>query len=162
MDRLRNDKLPSKSDLNNKSFCAETCGQINGIEVSSVIWKDNKCVVLLSTSVGTQPKTEVKRYNKKKKVSKLVPCPNVVNIYNKQMGGVDKINSIIERYKIKMRTKKWYLQLFYHLIDVTMCYSWLLYLKAQQSNNITNVMPLAEFRDEVTITMCQLGEKTTP
>lgn len=45
------------------------------------------------------------------------------------MGGVDLLDANIGRYKIKMRTIKWYMRLFYNLIDVTIVYSWILYKK---------------------------------
>lgn len=42
------------------------------------------------------------------------------------MGGIDKINAMNGRYKNKMKTKKWYMRLFYHLMDIAVCSSWFL------------------------------------
>lgn len=163
-DRLRNEKLPSTDQIQDKprGYCAETCLKADVVHVSCVLWKYIKSVLLLSTFVRSHPLTEVQRYNKNCKVYETVDCPHVVLEYNKHMGGVDKINSIIRRYKIKMWTKKLYLRIFYHLLGVTLCNSWLLYVRASKAKQDTEIMPLAEFREEDAITMCKLGEKTTP
>lgn len=35
------------------------------------------------------------------------------------MDGFDMLDSLIGRHKITMRTKKWYMRLFYHMLDMT-------------------------------------------
>ena len=66
--------------------------------------------------MGSSPVQELKRFDKKeKKLEKVeVPCPNLVLEYNKHMGGVDLLDNILGRYKISMRTRKWYCRIFYH------------------------------------------------
>lgn len=51
-------------------------------------WKDKKIVTLLSTDMGVEPVSTVKRYDKtaKEKMS----CPQVIKQYNSHMGGTDK------------------------------------------------------------------------
>lgn len=65
------------------------------------------------------------------------------------MGGVDLLDSYIGRYKITMRTKKWYMRLFYHMLDLTIINSWLLYKKVQMENNNNAPMKLREFRVDI-------------
>ncbi|XP_054259612.1 piggyBac transposable element-derived protein 2-like [Macrosteles quadrilineatus] len=163
-DRIPGNKLPSETELKEKErgFSAENCVQVDDVEVYCVVWKDNKSVTLLSSFVGIGKQEQVDRFCKKKKVIQKVNCPQVVKSYNQHMGGVDKINSIIGRYKIRMKTRKWYLRLFYHLLDVTMCNSWLLYQRVCRDRGDINIMPLAEFRESVAITMCRLGSNITP
>ena len=65
---------------------------------ASVLWLDNKAVTLLSTYMGSSPVQEVKRFDKKEKKRVEVPCPNLVLEYNKHMGGVDLLDSILGRW----------------------------------------------------------------
>lgn len=56
-----------------------------------------------------------------------------------------------------MRTKKWYLRLFYHLVDMAMINSWLLYKKCCEKRNQKNILRLADFRAEVAYCLCHMG-----
>jgi len=96
-----------------------------------------------------------------KKNKKRVPveCPKVIQIYNKHMGGVDLLDSIIGRYRIAMISKKWYFKLFYHFLDMSLVNAWLLYRKSKEKED---TIPLAKFRQEVTIALCQTGTLSTP
>ena len=85
---------------------------INGTKISAVRWHDNKPVTLLSTYAGSEPVSGVKRCNGKTKSYEQVQCPRVVSVYNKHMGGVDLIDSLIGLYRIKIQSRKWYHRLF--------------------------------------------------
>ena len=66
------------------------------------------------------------------------------------MGGVDLLDSIMGRYKIKMRSKKSYFRLFYHFLDMTIVNAWLLYRRVNQNN-----FPLYLFRTEIADCLCR-------
>jgi len=85
---------------------------VDGIEMSAVRWHDNRAVTLLSTYAGSDSVSEVTRWNNKAKTHEKVSCPNIVNVYNKHMGGVDLIDSLIGLYRVKIRSRKWYHRLF--------------------------------------------------
>jgi len=85
---------------------------VDGIEISAVRWHDNRAVTLLSTYAGSEPVSEVTRWKNKAKTHEKVFCPNIVNAYNKHMGGVDLIDSLIGLYRVKIRSRKWYHRLF--------------------------------------------------
>lgn len=68
---------------------------------SVVTWKDNKAVSLLLTYCGELPKSKMVRFYNKIKIK---PLPYIVQVYNRHMGGVDSLDSLIERYKIKFRS----------------------------------------------------------
>lgn len=158
-DRVPNTKLPKlKTQKEIKSVprgtVYEYVANVDDCQVSSLMWVDNKCVRLLSTFAGTNPITQVKRYDRAAKQTVMVPCPNVVLQYNKHMGGVDLMDSMIGRYKILIRSRKWYMRLFYHLLDVTVINSWLLYLRAK--GNRGN-LKLVEFRLELAEALCRMG-----
>lgn len=100
---------------------------------------DSKCVIFLSTYLGVEPITKISRYNRKTKMRELISCPNVIIEYNKHMGGVDLQDSMLGRFKINMKSHKYYLRLFYHLLDMTVVNSWTLYRRAYlQKNKVTN------------------------
>ena len=42
-------------------------------------------------------------------------------VIHKSMGGVDLLNGLIVIYRTKIKSKKWYHQLVYHFIDITVC-----------------------------------------
>ena len=56
-----------------------------------------------------------------------VKSPNIVSIYNKNMGGVDKLDGLIALYRIFFRNRKWYHRIVWHLIDICVCNAWLIY-----------------------------------
>lgn len=55
--RVPNCKLPIDKDVNDKErgYCTEYVGSAYGVDISTVLWKDNKCVRLASTYVGIKP-----------------------------------------------------------------------------------------------------------
>ncbi|XP_060845988.1 piggyBac transposable element-derived protein 3-like [Rhopalosiphum padi] len=153
--------LPDEKYLKTKprGFSSECLAEVDGEAVTVVIWKDNKYVTLLSTLSGKLPETEVKRFDKKNKIRSIVPCPNIVGVYNKHMGGVDLLDAHIARYRVGMRSKKWYFKIFYHFFDVAMVNAWILYKKV---NSDEKYMPLKDFRQEIAVSLCKIGENLTP
>jgi len=81
---------------------------------------------------------------------------------NRFMGGVDLLNSLIGRHKITMRTKKWYMRLFYHMLDMTIINAWLLYKRVQKENVNNAPMKLKSFRIDIAICLTKVGQFQTP
>lgn len=165
--RITNCKLPSEDDFKKqpRGTSVEFVGSIDDVEVSNLAWRDNKIVTMLSSFVGTNPTQEKLRYNRKTRAHEMVTCPNVIVTYNKHMGGVDLMNSLIGRGRIIMRTRKWYLRLFYHLIDVATVNAWLLYKRVLENKGTStdqNTLSLFAFRLQVAEVLCKIGSNTTP
>lgn len=116
--------------------------------------------MLLSTFCGEVPKDEVNRYEKTAGKKIPVPRPKIVKEYNRHMGGVDLTDSFIGRHKIRIRSKKWYFRIFYHLLDVTMVNAWVLYRKVCQERNEKKMLTLGDFRAEVAETLCMIGTRS--
>lgn len=93
----------------------------------AVKWYDNRSVTLLSDYTGAHPVTEADRWDRKQKMITKVPCPAVVKEYNKNMGGVDLLDSLLALYRNKIRSKKWYHRLVFHFLGVIIVTTWLLY-----------------------------------
>ncbi|CAG4981874.1 unnamed protein product [Colias eurytheme] len=83
----------------------ERVSMLDGIDMSCVVWKDNKVVTLLSTYA--LPVTKVNRYDKAKREKIDITCPFIVQEYNKHMGGVDLMDSYLGRNHITLRSKKY-------------------------------------------------------
>eukprot|EP00064_Thunnus_orientalis_P024867 superscaffoldBa00011358_g25181 len=48
---------------------------------------------------------------------KNIPCPSPIIVYNKNMGGVDLSDQLIQYYSTHRETAPWYCTLFLHLVD---------------------------------------------
>ena len=51
-----------------------------------------KCVTLISNFVGAEPVSDVRRYNKKQEHIQL-PRPAIADVYNRNMGGIDLLDT---------------------------------------------------------------------
>lgn len=90
-------------------------------------WFDNKVVLMASNTHGVEPTFEVQRYNRKEKKYDDVQCPQLIKSYNECMGGVDKCDMLLALYRNKLKTRKWYKRIIFHLLDMCITNSWLLY-----------------------------------
>ena len=59
-----------------------------------------------------------------------IPEPAPVKHYNKNMGGVDRLDKNIAYYHIQFCLKKWWAPFFMFMPDVAVQNSWLLYRKS--------------------------------
>ena len=78
----------------------------DGVTLKAVKWYDNRAVNLLSIFAAGNPTTTAERWDKKRKEMITVVRPNVVTMFNKSMGGVDLLDSLIALYRTKIRLKK--------------------------------------------------------
>ena len=77
------------------------------------------------------------------------------------MGGVDLIDSIMGQYKIKLRSKRWQIHMFYHLLYLVMSNAWLLYKRVRKVKNAQDMQrSSADFRKEIATVLCNLGIKS--
>lgn len=142
--RLGGAKLPTKKEMSRegRGSTAELHATVDDTTVAVISWLDNKVVHLCSTYVGVTPTTIVRRYDRKRKLYHEVSCPKAVQLYNRHMGGVDTLDSMLGYYRIKVRSKKWYLRVFFHIIDLVCVNSWLLWRRCNEDTYI----PLLDFK----------------
>lgn len=57
----------------------------------------------------------------------MVPCPKAVSDYNKYMGGVDKLDQMLEAYSVVRKSRRWWVKIFFYFIDVAICNSYIIY-----------------------------------
>ena len=90
-------------------------------------WYDNKVVLVASNIHGVEPAYEVRRYDGKEKKHINVQCPGLIKSYNRNMGGVDKCDMLLALYRNQQKSKKWYKRIMFHMLDLCVVNSWLLY-----------------------------------
>ena len=122
----------------------EKVASVDSVDVSAVSWYDNKIVNTISTYAGSQPTSDVRRFCRKSKSYIEISRPQSIAVYNAYMGGVDLLDSMLGYYRIQIRSKKWYMRVFFHFLDMICVNSWLLWRR-----NLTNMdlyLPLSEFK----------------
>lgn len=69
--------------------------KLQNTDIVAVSWLDNKIVTFLSTFVSTNTLEKVIRFSKTEKKKVKVTYPNIVKVYNKHIGGVDLLDSLL-------------------------------------------------------------------
>lgn len=99
----------------------------------------------------------VKRFFKSENTKKEIASPDIASIYNHHMGGVDLQDSLLDLYPIKLKSRKGYQRIFYHMLDVVIVNSWLLdrRIKSQLGQN-DRIVSLLSFKTELA-DLCSRG-----
>lgn len=71
--------------------------------------------------------TVVRRYNKKMKGKKDIPCSAIIRDYDLKIGGLGKSDMLLHLYKTPTKARRRYLYLFGYLLDLRLGNSWLIY-----------------------------------
>lgn len=119
--------LPAKKEMEKKGRGAHASTISKDDGIITVRWTDNAVVSMASTTYGVQPMTSAKRYSKVDRKYVEVDRPYMIAMYNKYMGGTDRMDQDIARNRINIRGKKWYWPLLTWLIDAAVHNAWTLY-----------------------------------
>lgn len=90
-------------------------------------WYDNRRVIMVLNFLGRIPEDEVRRFDKKKEEIISVSHSASVDLYNLFMGGVDKTDMFLALYHRMLRTRKWYMQIVIHLIEIAAVNTYVIY-----------------------------------
>jgi len=104
--------------------------------IGLVKWCDNKPIVMASNFITSGTPDVVKRWDKKNKRYIEVERPEIIKLYNKSMGGVDKHDQLVSYYRVFMKSKKWTLRMVSHAFDMAVSNSWLEYKQEAARINI--------------------------
>lgn len=128
--------------------------------VGLVRWFDNKPVNLGSNFISSINPEMTSRYDKKEKNRLDVEVPEIVKIYNANMGGVDKFNQCISYYRIFMKSKKWTLRMMANGIDSAVVNFWLEYCRDCKTINLpkSKIMDLLNFRNSIAADLVSVGK----
>ena len=80
-----------------------------------------------STLYGKEPMKRAHRYIKDKGGRVEIDQPNSISVYNKTIGGVDRMDQNIGAYMINIRSKKWLWPLFRFCVDLAVNNAFQLY-----------------------------------
>lgn len=85
--------------------------------------------------------------------------PNIIKEYNASMGGVDMLDAHLARCKFPIRTRRWYMILFWHFLSVAVINAWLLYQRDCEAQGIptSKVLKLRKFQGLVAEGLFQVG-----
>lgn len=128
----------------------------NKKSVSIIKWHDNNPVLVASSYVACEPVKTIKRWDCTSKRKVEIKCPNIIQEYNKFMGGVDLGGMLISLHKTPLRTMKWYMAIFGQMIDISVVNAWLLYKR----DNPTVKMGIKQFRAELATLLLYYEKKT--
>lgn len=108
---------------------------------------------MVSTYVGKQSTVEKQRFFRVLKIKKMAPCPKAVDVYKMYMGGVDLIDWYVRRYyRLSLKSKKYYLKIIDHMLDLCVVNTWILYRKVYPDTNI----PLVDFKLLIPEVLCEI------
>ena len=136
----------------------------------SLQWVDNKVVSLLTTIDNANDLVHVTRKTKSAGVwsTKEVPQPQAISTYNKYMNGVDRSDQILATNNVLRKCMKWWKTLFFHLIDIAVVNSFILFKEHQikypdnEALHRTGEYSLANFREEIVRQLCDFPEYGAP
>lgn len=115
-------------------------------------WVDRNIVHVVSSFAGVQPLDKAKRFSHATKSFVEIARPNAVKIYNQHMGGVDLMDSLVALYRHSQRNKRWYMRIFFHLLNVAVVNAWLLWRKDERAN-----IDLLEFKSTIASSLIYIG-----
>lgn len=131
---------------------------VSNDNISVVTWIDNKPINLISSCFGALPLDEVRRWSASEKAYKIISRPFIVREYNSNMGGIDLNDFLVALYRTEPGTKKYYMKIFYHFLDVSVVNAWLLYRRHMRQNEQDH-MTLLNFRIDIANSLIQYGKK---
>lgn len=122
--------------------------KVDDVKLCATRWYDNSIVTCLSTLHGPDHADTVKRWSAREKKHINVSRPNVIKAYNQYMGGVDLSDMLISLYRINIRSKKYYMKIIFHLIDLSIVNAWLMYRRhcCQVRLASNEILSLLQFR----------------
>lgn len=104
-----------------------SCSFVSNNAIFICCWRDNNIVCLASNTIGTDPISVANRWSTSEKKRVRISQPNIVSVYNKNMGGVDRMDQNISQYRIGIRGKKWYSSIVLYIIDLAVQNAWQLH-----------------------------------
>lgn len=119
------------------------------------VWKDTKCVTVMSNEHPGHSENKVTRNVKDKdgkNAKKEVPIPAIIYSYNRFMNGVDRSDQLIKNYNVLRKTRKYWKTLFLHYIDIAIVNSYILYKEMHPQPRMSHYT----FRETLVRQMCNI------
>ncbi|XP_046987055.1 piggyBac transposable element-derived protein 4-like [Schistocerca americana] len=124
--KLKTDKELSRGEFD---WRVSNCG------ILYLKWKDKRAVHLLSNFHSPEVTTVTRRERDGSRIE--LPCPQAVMDYNAHMNNVDKFDQLKKSYEISRRSKKWWHRIFFHLLDVSIVNSYIIWKELGDREKMT-------------------------
>ena len=130
--------------------------------VTVLKWYDNKCFQVCSNYSKPNAISTVRRWHKTKKEYVDIKCPNTIKEYHESMGGVDLADMMISLYRTKIKTRRWYLTVLFHCLDIAKVNAWLLYRRHADQMNVPKQRQLCllKFTSTIAESLVKSGKVT--
>ncbi|KAL3248169.1 hypothetical protein MRX96_056582 [Rhipicephalus microplus] len=122
-------------------------------------WNDNAVVTVSSNHLSHEPVESAKRFSRRSNKKVDIPQPHLIKKYNEGMGGVDVMDRLLGSYRPKLRSKKWWWNLFSNGLNMAVVAAWLLHCELHKGSDAA--MTHIAFRRDVTMSLLQLKQKLT-
>lgn len=94
---------------------------VNGDKVYVTAWMDKKPVHMVSNIRPYVTNVRRNSYNRAQEFEEInIVAPSVITIYNKYMGGTDKVDQALSYYRMKTKTKRWQAKIYVHFLFVSL------------------------------------------
>ena len=92
----------------------------------------------------------------------MVDCHDIVKQYNGAMGGVDLADMLISLYRTPWKSKRWYLRVLVHCMDICKVNAWLLYRRYAEQLKVPKhqQIQLAAFSSKIAHALLQRYKPT--
>jgi hypothetical protein len=101
-------------------------------------WMDKRPVLMLTTIHNNSMTTKVRRKRHREGEREEIRKPVAVDQYNQFMGGVDRSDQLLSYYGFTHRTVKWWRRAAFHLFDMAIVNSYVLYSSVHSSRKLTH------------------------
>ncbi|XP_034022602.1 piggyBac transposable element-derived protein 4-like [Thalassophryne amazonica] len=115
-------------------------------------WEVFVCSTIHHAFSGETVQKRVKDAKDGRWMVKDIPCPTPVLAYNKNMGGVDLSNQLIQYYSIHMKTARWYTTVLLQFLDIVTTNA---FISHREISSIKQVQPMTH-KDFMMELVCQL------
>lgn len=112
-----------------------------------VRWNDNNVVNAVSNKVGVYPMKMATRWSRAEGKAVQIGQPSIIKHYNNTMGGVDRCDQNIDKYRTRIRSKKWWWPLLAYCVDLCVQQAWHLYRATPKAAD--DPMDLLAFRRSI-------------
>ena len=119
--------LISLKDLRKQEWASVDYPTDNNSGLVVVKWLDNSIVHFVSKCISVEQISMINQWDNKSKVVKAVPCPKIVSTCNKSKGSLDLAETLVALYRIDVKTHHWYINVFWHFVDVAKVNPWTWY-----------------------------------
>ncbi|KRY99483.1 PiggyBac transposable element-derived protein 3 [Trichinella zimbabwensis] len=122
-------------------------------------WNDNAVVTLASNHLTHHPIGSVQRYSQSQKKHVKIRMPEIVRRYNTSMGGVDILDKLLSSYRPRLRSKKWWWNLFSNALNLAVVAAWQLHRELHKDSS--TALSHLDFRRDVTTHLLRAKPRLT-